>query len=196
MYVASFTADLQDRAVLLRWRLNSNFPIAGTNIWKAERIDGDFQKITRAPIPAVENGDIYVFVDPEIEDQREYFYQLQLVFKDGTEIFIENLIASTGLMELLPVTTTLTGSYPNPFNNGAIISLAVGKEQRDQIRLSVFDALGRKVRCLTHGHFSPGNYFIMFDGLDDDGNELTSGIYFLTMQGGGQAETKKITLLR
>ncbi len=36
----------------------------------------------------------------------------------------------------------------------------------------------------------------MFDGLDDDGNELTSGIYFLTMQSGGHAETKKITLLR
>ncbi len=130
VYVASFTADLLDGAVLLRWRLNSNFPIAGTNIWKAERIDGDFQKITRAPIPAVENGDIYVLVDPEIENQREYFYQLQLVFEDDAEIFIENLIASTGLIEFLPVTTALTESYPNPFNNGTIISLAVGKRAK------------------------------------------------------------------
>ena len=84
---------------------------------------------------------------------------------------------------------SLSQNYPNPFNPSTIICYSIS--ERGLIRLKVFDLLGREVTTLVNRVQSVGSYEIEFDA-----NELTSGIYFYSIQAGGFNVTKKMILLR
>lgn len=194
--ISSFDAELSNGAVLLSWVLHTTLGISGFNIWKAENIDGPFIKITEAPLPASEENGRYLFLDPNIEEGHEYFYKLQLVLHDSTEVFLDDMIASTGIISILPMSISLKSIYPNPFNNYTLITFTVGDGETDQIELTVFNMLGQKVRCLANGLVTPGNYTLLFDGLNDSGQQLASGVYLVNMKCGSYFKTKKISILR
>jgi flagellar hook assembly protein FlgD len=56
--------------------------------------------------------------------------------------------------------------------------------------------LGQLVRTLLDEEKQPGNYQIIWDGKDQKGNEVSSGIYFYQLKSGDYKETRKMTLLR
>lgn len=194
--ISSFDAELSNGVVLLSWVLHTTLGISGFNIWKAENIDGPFIKITEAPLPASKENGRYLFLDPNIEEGHEYFYKLQLVLHDSTEVFLDDMIASTGIISILPMSISLKSIYPNPFNNYTLITFTVGDGETDQIELTVFNMLGQKVRCLANGLVTPGNYTLLFDGLNDFGQQLASGVYLVNMKCGSYFKTKKISILR
>ncbi len=73
----------------------------------------------------------------------------------------------------------LESSFPNPFNPSTTIRYQVAKESR--VSLIVYNLLGQKVRTLVDGFLSPGNYQIVWEGRNDRGEEVGSGMYFLKM---------------
>jgi hypothetical protein len=83
---------------------------------------------------------------------------------------------------------------PNPFVNGTHIeySLDLGGE----VRLSVYDAAGRRIAQLVHGHRTPGNYAFFWDGRYGRGGRVPSGVYFAKLQVGGHSLTRKMTVIR
>ena len=102
----------------------------------------------------------------------------------------------------LPKEFSLKHHYPNPFNPSTIIKYSIPsnvKSEKSNVKLVVYDILGREVAILVNEKQKPGNYEIEFDGA-----ELTSGIYFYRLQAGdpetnsGQVfvETKKMILLK
>ena len=90
----------------------------------------------------------------------------------------------------LPSGFSLAKNYPNPFNASTTIHFKVPSEA--QVRLTVFDAIGRKVSVLTDRVYPPGEY-----DLNWNANEFASGVYFYRMESEGKLiDMQKMTLLK
>lgn len=89
----------------------------------------------------------------------------------------------------------LNQNYPNPFNPSTKISFSIAKNEK--VRLEVYDIQGNLIRSLIDSDsFNPGNYEVEWDGKDNFGNRVVSGIYFARMQAGSYMNTKKMNLIK
>ncbi len=84
--------------------------------------------------------------------------------------------------------------FPNPFNPSILLKYKIGK--RNNVRLDVYNILGKKVKSLVEEVQESGNYYIKWNGNDGVNKPLPSGAYFLKIQSGEYHMIKKITLLR
>lgn len=101
------------------------------------------------------------------------------------------------LFSLPPVPTVslrLLPAAPNPFNPRTTVRFELPRKQR--YRLEVLDLRGRRVRELGAGTAGPGPVVRVFDGLDDQGRRLASGIYRLVLWSEGRRLTRPLTLLQ
>ncbi|RKZ18087.1 hypothetical protein DRQ53_01500 [bacterium] len=89
---------------------------------------------------------------------------------------------------------SLGGASPNPFNPRTTLELRL--ERAATVRVDIHDARGRRVRQLIAGHRGPGNHDLLFDGLDDTGRQLASGVYFARMSALGEVDVRPMVLLR
>ncbi len=88
----------------------------------------------------------------------------------------------------------LSQNYPNPFNPATFIRFAV--PQDTFVSLEIFDIRGIKVRTLVAGRQIPGEYIAMWDGTDDAGYSLSSGIYNYRLATDDFVDVKRMLLLR
>ena len=104
---------------------------------------------------------------------------------------INNQTTVTGVEETggVPLVYTLEQNYPNPFNPATTIRFSIPKS--GQVRLKVFDILGREVATLLNDVRDAGNYEVPFDA-----RMLASGTYFYRLETAGFVETKKMLLLK
>jgi hypothetical protein len=86
------------------------------------------------------------------------------------------------------------GAHPNPFNPDVTITFGLRKE--GAVRLSVFDTTGRRVRELAEGWYAAGAHELAWDGMDDRGRSLSSGIYWVSLESPMLRQTAKLVLLR
>ncbi|MGB7062837.1 MAG: FlgD immunoglobulin-like domain containing protein, partial [Candidatus Zixiibacteriota bacterium] len=96
--------------------------------------------------------------------------------------------------ELRSRSFTLLQNCPNPFNPRTQISYLLPGD--GLVRITVFNSLGQRVRVLLDGHQSAGPERVDWDGKDEQGIEVASGIYFYRMEVGGFAQTKKMLLIK
>ncbi|KPJ60115.1 MAG: hypothetical protein AMJ46_08395 [Latescibacteria bacterium DG_63] len=85
-------------------------------------------------------------------------------------------------------------SYPNPFNPLCNIRFEIPKAGR--VSLRIFDVSGSLVRTLVDGWKEPGSYREVWNGTNQRGDELPSGVYFYCLESGNFVATKKMVLLR
>ncbi len=110
----------------------------------------------------------------------------------SNEAFAE---VGTGVVEPgLPTTFALRGNHPNPFNPRTIISFDLPRTV--PVRLSVYSASGRGVATLVDGTLEAGRYQVPWNGRDDLGNTLGSGVYFARLEADGEALTRKMILVK
>jgi hypothetical protein len=98
----------------------------------------------------------------------------------------------------LPTRFSLNQNYPNPFNPITTISYVItGAGPRlDNTRLDIINILGQHIKTLVDRDEVPGQYSITWDGRDETGREVASGLYFYRLTRGNQDETKKMLLLK
>jgi hypothetical protein len=89
----------------------------------------------------------------------------------------------------IPTGYSISQNYPNPFNPVTNINFSLPVSS--DVRLTVFDMLGREVSVLANGKFEAGNY-----SIDYNASNLTSGIYFYTINAGSYTATKKMMLIK
>jgi hypothetical protein len=94
----------------------------------------------------------------------------------------------------IPTVSALKGNYPNPFNPTTSISFDNAKA--GNVTIDVFNTKGQKVRSLVNGFYSVGEHSVVWNGLDDKGVSVGSGIYFYRMRSGEVVSTKKMMLLK
>jgi len=96
--------------------------------------------------------------------------------------------------ENLPVGFALHQNYPNPFNPECEIAYDLPKDCH--VTLSIYNVLGQKVKVLVDQNENAGNKSVKWGGKDEQGQEVTSGIYFYRIQAGDFVQSKKMVLLR
>jgi len=94
----------------------------------------------------------------------------------------------------LPQSFVLEQNYPNPFNATTQIVFALPRSS--QVTLEVFNVLGKRVTTLVNERLSPGNKVVTWDGRNDRGEDVASGIYFYRLRTDSEVATKKMMLLK
>jgi M6 family metalloprotease-like protein len=94
----------------------------------------------------------------------------------------------------LPRAFTLSQNYPNPFNPMTTISFTV--PGRNKVTLDVYDLRGRRVRGLLDKFVMPGYYSVQWDGRDDSGRKMASGVYFYRLEAGEEVLTRRMLLVK
>jgi hypothetical protein len=159
---------------------------------------GSYQRITQEPIAM--RGEVYTFTDPQVTEGETYWYRLGLAeFSDDMPLFNPiQVTASTGVAHEVgtpvPTTYTLFQNYPNPFNPETTIEYQVAENA--PVRLVVYNLLGQQVRTLVDEAMPAGRYKSVWNGRDEWGGEVASGVYFCRLEASSYTNTTKMTLLR
>ena len=90
--------------------------------------------------------------------------------------------------------TTLEGNYPNPFNpeTNITFNISVGSI----LRIDIYNMKGQKVKTLVNEYKVAGEHNVVWNGTDENGHSVGSGIYFYRMEAEGYVETRKMVLLK
>ena len=96
---------------------------------------------------------------------------------------------------LIPLAFELTQNYPNPFNSETRISFTLNDPE--YVRLTIFNIVGQQVTELYHGQALAGETVVIWDGKNEVGGNVGSGIYYYRLENtGGKSVTKRMTLLK
>jgi hypothetical protein len=95
---------------------------------------------------------------------------------------------------LLPAQPALAQNYPNPFNPSTVIPFSV--PQRQEVKLSIYDVLGQRVRTLVSGSLVPGFHTAVWDGRDELERPVAAGLYFCQLELGAFRQTRKMVLVK
>ncbi|MFQ6104083.1 MAG: FlgD immunoglobulin-like domain containing protein [Candidatus Glassbacteria bacterium] len=114
-------------------------------------------------------------------------------FIDSVGLGIED---QPGETQKAPKTFTLGQNYPNPFNPGTTLTYTVPEGEARHVALEVYDVRGQKVRTLFDGMKEPGVYVIHWDGRDEKGGKVGSGIYLAGLRSGKEVSIRKMVLVK
>ncbi len=88
----------------------------------------------------------------------------------------------------------LEQNFPNPFNPETTIRYELGKASN--VKITVYNITGQQVKTLVNGKQAAGKHTVVWNGLDDSGNRVASGLYFVRMKAENFAQVRKMTLIR
>ena len=113
------------------------------------------------------------------------------------DLDVQKITTTTGVKVMsgnAPHSFELSNNYPNPFNPSTKINFGIPKD--GMVSLVVYNVLGQRVRTLADAPMAAGQYSITWDGRNDAGSTLSSGVYFYRLQAGATAIVKKMLLLK
>jgi hypothetical protein len=132
--------------------------------------------------------------DNEIENVQQSFVDPDWI-NESRNVYVYELSLDAELSdERLPSLFSLGQNYPNPFNPSTSIRYSLVK--RSDVTLAILNVLGEEVKTLESGIQPPGVHEALWDGTDDDGHPVATGIYFYRITAGGISETKKMVLMK
>jgi hypothetical protein len=94
----------------------------------------------------------------------------------------------------LPKSFALDQNYPNPFNPTTVIEFSV--PYKSYVAISIYNLLGTEIIRLAEGEMAAGRYQVEWNGRDEAGQAVSTGIYFYRLQAGDYIQTKKMVLLK
>jgi hypothetical protein len=94
----------------------------------------------------------------------------------------------------VPVNYSLSQNYPNPFNPTTKIQF--GLPVTENVQLRIYDVLGREVRSLLNERYDAGMYSVQWDGKNNFGRQVSSGMYIYHIRAGKFVQTKKMLLMK
>jgi hypothetical protein len=92
-----------------------------------------------------------------------------------------------------PIAFQLNQNYPNPFNPGTVISYQLPRAAAAQ--LVIYNSIGQRIRTLVDDFQELGSHAVIWDGRDDDGRALASGVYIYRLTAGSFSEARKMVLI-
>ncbi len=114
--------------------------------------------------------------------------------KNGSALALWQRLAGAASQLSAAPAAALGPASPNPFNPATTISFTVQNDM--EVSLIVHDVRGRLVRTLAAGRYRAGNHRVYWDGADNRGRPLASGVYFSRLVADGVAISRKLVLLK
>lgn len=108
--------------------------------------------------------------------------------------WFEYLINSIADVEGQPNQFALYNAYPNPFNPTTIICYSL--KENSLVSLEIYNIKGQKVKTLVNSKKEKGEWTVFWNGKDESGSSVCSGIYFYRLKTGNFIQTKRMTLLK
>lgn len=182
--ITAFACEYRDDEVRLSWELMADGEPAGINVYRG--LEGeDPARINDSPLqPAARS-----YADRTALPGRTYLYQLEVLGADGSAA--RSILQS---LRLPPRPLTLSQNYPNPFNPSTTIGFYMPAGGR--ARLAIYDVGGERVRTLVDGALGEGVHTVTWNGTNDRGRDVGTGVYLYILETGKKRITKKLVLLR
>lgn len=168
---------------------------------------GNLQTLEALDVPT--NGDFdpgtgevgtFTFTPSGSQDQQTFVVTFHAADSDSREGSLELSIhvGTDAVLDIdspsLPKEFSLAQNYPNPFNPTTSIDFAIPKATN--VRLEVYNVLGQNVRTLVDEFLTAGQKRVEWDGLDDSGRPVSSGVYLYRIAADEFSQTKKMMLLK
>jgi len=147
----------------------------------------DFNAVSAVTSNSYTEGASFVAVENISASAVTMYADLKVSFASGTE-------DGTDEEETLPQTIELSQNYPNPFNPSTTIDFTVASEGHAVI--DIYNISGQKVKHLFDANVISGSTTIEWDGTNDLGTEVASGIYLYRLTVNEQEQMKKMVLVR
>jgi hypothetical protein len=138
------------------------------------------------------------YLDPEMPNGT-YTYNIRTVYSGGyqstlsSDAVIEHVQTNADGM-LIPKVTYLKGNHPNPFNPETMINFALSSASKTVVQ--IYNVKGEKVRTLVNEQLDAGHHSVLWNGTDESGRNVASGIYFYKFKTDNFNKTKKMLLLK
>ncbi|MDP2885188.1 MAG: FlgD immunoglobulin-like domain containing protein [Ignavibacteria bacterium] len=174
------------QCVVVSWNKNSNNSVTQNRIWRKPK-HGNPVQVTTVSNDVQSWTDYDVTITGTSSDSLftysvQCYYSPSGTWSDEASAIVWATYSPRIEMPTLPAlhqaiipTSFSVGNYPNPFNPSTTISYTLPKDA--SIRLEVFDVMGRKVTTLVNVSRSPGYYSVVWNGTDQTGREVSSGVY-------------------
>jgi PKD repeat protein len=107
---------------------------------------------------------------------------------------LEIEIKPNKLIKTIPQTFSLAQNYPNPFNARTVIRYSLPKDSR--VKISIYNILGQRVKVLVDEYQTTGHKTVVWDGTNQKGKGVASGVYFYKIKAGDFVQSKKMLLLK
>ncbi|MDP6419200.1 MAG: C25 family cysteine peptidase [Candidatus Krumholzibacteria bacterium] len=133
------------------------------------------------------------------EDRPDGVYEAELFLSSNAEDDLLIPVTLTVYSDLTdagstPARVALGQNFPNPFNPTTAISFSL--PSGGEVELAVYTPSGERVRTLLRGMQGEGNHHVVWDGSDDRGNPVSSGVYFYRLETGVKTLSRKMLMLK
>ncbi len=198
--LSAFYAEVGQDGILTYWTTETEPNNAGFNLYRSEQENGEYEKINSNLIPAEGSpttGAEYSFLDTP-EQSATYYYKLEDISLTGVSTFHGPIsVVLTGMdiqQNMIPEKYFLSQNYPNPFNPETTIQF--GLPQAEQVSLKIYDINGKLVRDLFTGMKDAGTHTLLWNGRDNAGQKVSSGVYFYYFKADEFSQTNKMILMK
>jgi len=204
--LSSFTALADDTKVTLKWETGSEVGNLGFYVYRSETADGPFKKISELIEGAGNSaiGRTYEYIDKKVEGHKTYFYYLEDIDVQGIRDKSDAIQVTVPLpknvnTKPLPEKNRLFQNYPNPFNPETWIPFQLANPSEVNIR--IYNATGQLVKSIPLGYKQAGMYVekskaAYWDGRNDMGEKVSSGIYFYELRAENFSDIRKMIVLK
>lgn len=181
-------ATTVDGSVRLSWQVACEVPASSFTVERSTTPLGDYEvrdvNVTRDP------GLWFSCVDTEVLPGVTYWYRIVLSSQTGSEVYGPVEVH----VEQAPAFYRVYQSYPNPFNPACWIRFDL--PHAGEVSLRVYDVTGRLLRTIVEGWRPSGSYTETWNGLDDEGGAVPSGVYFYELKALDFRSARKMVLMR
>ncbi|UCC81116.1 MAG: T9SS type A sorting domain-containing protein [Candidatus Zixiibacteriota bacterium] len=189
---------LGDR-IELTWNAISHPDLAGYNIYRSNWENGDYVKLNTTPVANAN------YTDNTIPDNHIYWYAVTAAYTgsygDAESMESDKAYGSTDFVTgagdkspAIPELFFLSQNYPNPFNPYTTLSYGLPKDSH--VRINIFNILGQQVVTLVDERQTAGYRSVIWNGKDGSDGNVSSGIYFYTIEAGDYRASKKMLLIK
>jgi hypothetical protein len=147
-------------------------------------------------VPEGETQEVELLFDTTGMSDGDYYADINIDSNGGPRVVVPVVVhvQATGVDIEIPQVSVLYGNYPNPFNPRTRIAFALPTSEH--VRLSIYDTTGRLVRTLADRSFGAGPHELPWDGTNDAGEPVGSGIYFYRLEAGARSHDDKMVLMK
>lgn len=199
--LSSFTVALNPKgSPVVTWVTQTETGVNGFYIYRGENKNLDDAIMISNLIPATNSSleHSYSFEDTELYETGVYYYWLNVSDLNGHESYhgpikLSYNLENSGAPDMV-YQTGFKSIYPNPFNPNANISFELAEDS--EVMISVYNTRGQIVRSFAPFSHNAGYGSIVWDGKDDSGTYLASGIYFFRMTVGAKNYNRKALMLK
>jgi hypothetical protein len=157
------------------------------SLYRRDGTSAPARLITQGPVQAARGS----YLDRSAQAGSSYRYELMVQTKDGDVFRSPEAVATLPAVKL-----TLYPNTPNPFNPQTTIRYDLPGNASAHVRLWILDVAGRMVRTLVDQDQAPGTHEVTWNGTNNAGKGVSSGVYFSVLDVDKERRTQKLLLLK